>query len=162
MSSYRVLFVCMGNICRSPAAECVFRHRLAQTDLDGRVRADSAGTIGYHEGDPPDSRMQRELRGRSIPVTGRARAVTKRDFQDFDLILAMDEENLENLRNLGGAAATAGRLRLFGEFCPRYPGAEIPDPYYGGADGFSQVVDMLEDGMPQLLAYIRERLEKRG
>ncbi|MCC5840677.1 MAG: low molecular weight phosphotyrosine protein phosphatase [Opitutales bacterium] len=162
MTSYRVLFVCMGNICRSPAAECVFRHYVAQTDLDGRVLADSAGTIGYHEGDPPDARMQRELRQRSIQVSGRARAVTKGDFQEFDLILAMDEQNLENLRNLGGAAATPDRLRLFGDFCQQHPGTEVPDPYYGGSDGFAHVVDMLEDGMPQLLAHIRESLEKRG
>ncbi len=150
----------MGNICRSPAAECVFAHRIKQADLADVVDYDSAGTIGYHAGNPPDPRMKRALEARGIPVNGAARPVTAADLKEFDLILAMDRENLNDLRELDATGKYAHSIRLFGEFCTKTPAADVPDPYYGGEDGFETVLDMLEDGMDEVLGYIEQKLEK--
>ncbi|MCC5808273.1 MAG: low molecular weight phosphotyrosine protein phosphatase [Opitutales bacterium] len=156
---YRVLFVCMGNICRSPAAECVFRKRLKNEGLDARVDCDSAGTIAYHSGEPPDARMSDELTRRGIPVSGRARGVSPDDLATFDLVLAMDRENLAHLRRLAGGDAPAENVRLFCEFCRENNAEEVPDPYYGGRSGFSEVADLIEDGCDGLIDEIRRKLD---
>lgn len=158
--AFRVLFVCMGNICRSPAAECVFAHQLRQAELADVVDCDSAGTIGYHAGNPPDPRMRRALQARLIPVNGAARPVTEADLAQFDLILAMDRANLEDLRKLDTTGQYAQNIRLFGEFCRKTPDADVPDPYYGGEDGFETVLDMLEDGVGEVLSFIEQELQK--
>ncbi len=155
---YRVLFVCMGNICRSPAAECVFRKRLKDEGLDGRVGCDSAGTIGYHTGSPPDGRMRDELSRRGYPVNGRARGLSAADLREFDLILAMDRENLADLRGLAERDGAGADIRLFCEFCREHDHEEVPDPYYGGRAGFRTVADLIEDGCDGLLAEIRQRI----
>ncbi len=154
--SYRVLFVCMGNICRSPAAECLFGQMVREAGLEERIQCDSAGTIRMHQGQPPDPRMARAGAARGIRIGGRARGVARRDFERFDLLLAMDRENHAFLRSLAGERRE--RVRLFCEFVEGDPEGEVPDPYYGRSDGFERVLDLLEEGCRGLLSHIRARL----
>lgn len=150
----RVLFVCMGNICRSPTAEGVFRHLVEQQGLAGKIIIDSAGTHDYHIGDAPDARAQAAAARRGYDLSGlRARQVVRDDFSTFDYLLAMDQVNLgllqqqcpENYRN---------RLKLFLEFADDGALREVPDPYYGGAQGFEQVLDLVENAGRGLLRAI--------
>ncbi|MEM1081564.1 MAG: low molecular weight protein-tyrosine-phosphatase [Pseudomonadota bacterium] len=137
-----ILFVCMGNICRSPTAKGVFDRALTEAGLD--VRTESAGTHGYHVGDRPDSRSIKMAAARGIDIADdRSRRVQPDDFERFDWILAMDEANLRALQALQ-PAAPSGRLQLIMDLVPDYGLREVPDPYYGGEHGFVQVVDMLE------------------
>lgn len=153
----RVLFVCLGNICRSPSAEAVFRACLAEGGLDDRVEVDSAGTIGYHAGEPADARMQRAASARGYDLTSTARRVSPRDLERFDLVIAMDRSNLEDLRELAEAADRDGddspvdKIRLLSEFLPEGSPADVPDPYWGGEQGFDQVLDLLEEACPRIL-----------
>lgn len=153
----RVLFVCLGNICRSPTAEGVFRHKVREAGLEGRIEVDSAGTGDWHIGKPPDSRTRRaaQLRGYDLSQL-RGRQVGAADFARFDLILAMDHRNLQHLKGLRPATAPA-ELDLF---LRRYALAldEVPDPYYGGEDGFEQVLDLIEQASESLLAELKGRL----
>lgn len=152
-----VLMVCMGNICRSPTAEGVFRRRLREAGLDHLVRLDSAGTHSYHIGKSPDPRAQQAASRRGYDLSDLVgRQVGPRDFEEFDLILAMDAENLANLRRLC-PAGQEHKVRLFLSFSARFPGQEVPDPYYGGPHGFDQVLDMVEDAAAGLLDEIRRR-----
>ena len=145
----RVLFVCLGNICRSPAAEGVFLAHLAARGLGHRIEVDSAGTGGWHAGDLPDPRMRAAAARRGLALTSRARQVRRDDFARFDLIVAMDRDNLANLEALG--RARPGQLFLLSELLgPDWP-IDVPDPYYGGPAGFDKVLDMLEAAMPALL-----------
>jgi len=142
-----VLLVCMGNICRSPTAEGLLRRRVETAGMEARFRIDSAGTHGYHVGAAPDERAVAAAARRDISLDKlRARQVERADFERFDFILAMDQDNLRDLAELG---ATAGRARveLLLAYSERYPNAAVPDPYYGGTDGFERVLDMLEDGI---------------
>ena len=152
-----VLFVCMGNICRSPTAHGVFRKLVADEGLEDRIVIDSAGTHAYHVGQPPDRRAQATATGRNIDLSDlRGRQVEVEDFHRFDYILAMDRENLEILSEL----CPAGRedcLSLFMDFAPDYGIAEVPDPYYGGEQGFERVFDMVEAASRGLLEEIRRR-----
>lgn len=149
----RILFVCLGNICRSPSAEGVFASRLQQSALAQQVQIDSAGTGGYHTGEPPDRRATAAALKRGYDLRAqRARAVADEDFSRFDLILAMDQSNLDNLRARAPTNAKA-QLGLFMAFAPGWP-AEVPDPYYGGDDGFEQVLDMLEAASAGLLEHL--------
>ncbi|MGC6566318.1 MAG: low molecular weight protein-tyrosine-phosphatase [Akkermansiaceae bacterium] len=154
MSSVKVLFVCMGNICRSPAGENIFRHFLKNEQLSGPIQCDSAGTIGFHIGKKPDSRMSRTLKKRGYQVTGAARQFDVRDFHDFDLILTMDNENYANVLKLAKTDGDREKVRKFTEFCSRHNHNEVPDPYYGGDEGFELVADLIEDGSEGLLAHI--------
>jgi protein-tyrosine phosphatase len=144
-----VLFVCMGNICRSPTAEGVVVRLADERGLAELVRVDSAGTIAYHEGEPPDRRMTEAAAARGHTLRGRSRPVRARDFEDFDLIVAMDRENLRDLEEMPGAAP--GKLRLFSDFLPPGSPVDVPDPYYGGARGFDRVLDLVEQGTPAIL-----------
>ncbi|MBI1194285.1 MAG: low molecular weight phosphotyrosine protein phosphatase [Gammaproteobacteria bacterium] len=140
----RVLFVCMGNICRSPTAQGMFSHLLEKRGLIDLCDVDSAGTISYHAGSPPDRRAQAAARGRGIDLSGqRARQVMPVDFESFDFILAMDEDNLADLLS---RAPTDYRdnISLIMQHAGWEGGREVPDPYYGGASGFEQVLDLLE------------------
>src|SRR5687768_15096148 len=151
----RVLFVCLGNICRSPTAEAVFRAVAAREAPELKIEIDSAGTAGYHIGEPPDPRSQEAARRRGYDLSVlRARQVAPEDFTRFDFILAMDRENLAALRELAPAAARS-RIRLFLEFAPDADAPEVPDPYYGGANGFEAVLDMVEAASRGLLQYLR-------
>jgi len=152
----KVLFVCLGNICRSPTAEGVFRHLVEQAGMDARIEVDSAGTGGYHVGDPPDGRAQAAARHRGIDIARqRARKVRRADFHDFDYILAMDRDNHENLAAIC-PPDEVHRLRLFLDFAPQAGRRDVPDPYYGGAGGFDKVLDLVEDASRGLLDHIRE------
>jgi len=153
----RILFVCLGNICRSPTAEGVFRQRLQAAGLAKRVLVDSAGTGAWHVGKGPDARTQQAARRRGFDLSAlRARQVAVEDFQRFDLILAMDRSNLAHLQALRPQPAGAELDLFLGRF--RLQPAEVPDPYYGEADGFGQVLDLVERGADALLAEVRARL----
>lgn len=155
----KVLFVCMGNICRSPTAEGVFRHRVEQAGLGDRIVIDSAGTHSYHIGSQPDARAQKAAEKRGFDLSGlRARKVNKRDFEKFDYILAMDGDNLANLQ-LDCPAEHMHRARLFLEYATHYDEQNVPDPYYGGHKGFEYVLDLIEDAADGLLAEIVNKHE---
>ncbi len=160
--SIAVLFCCMGNICRSPTAHGVFRQLVIEQGLAHRVLVDSAGTHAYHVGEPPDRRSQQAAATRGIDLSDlRARAAVAEDFERFDYVLAMDHDNLAALRRLRPAQCRA-ELRLFMEFAPHATLQEVPDPYYGGARGFEQVLDMVESAAHGLLQTVRERLAQTG
>jgi protein-tyrosine phosphatase len=154
----RLLFVCMGNICRSPSAEGVFRRVLAERAPQLTIEIDSAGTHDYHVGNPPDRRAIEAARRRGIDLSQlRARQVSAEDFERYDLILVMDEENLDELRRRA-PARYHDRIRLLMEFAPEASSRHVPDPYYGGATGFEEVLDLLEEAAEGLL---RDLLEPR-
>lgn len=155
-----VLFVCMGNICRSPMAEGIFRREIARIGLQDMVRIDSAGTHDYHVGAPPDSRAQSAISRRGVDISGlRGRQVERADFDNFDYILAMDEANLAILKRNAPAHAQ-GKIRLFLSYSRKYPNQEVPDPYYGGASGFDENLDMIEDAVEGLIDEIRAAFDE--
>jgi protein-tyrosine phosphatase len=155
-----VLMVCLGNICRSPMAEGVFRHILEGEGLDHRISVDSAGTGSWHVGESPDIRSVRTAAGHGVTLTGEARQVRPEDFRRFDYIVAMDGSNLENLERFRDGSGGKAVLHLLREFDPDGgPGAEVPDPYYGGPGGFEEVYAMVERSSRGLLAHI---LEEKG
>jgi protein-tyrosine phosphatase len=154
-----VLFVCMGNICRSPIAEGVFRHLVKQAGLSHRIFIDSAGTLDSHTGDAPDSRARAAAARRGYDLSElRARQVAPEDFETFDYLLAMDRDNLAYLHRKGPAEHRA-KARLFLEFSTEAKVREVPDPYYGRAEGFEHVLDLAEDANRGLLAHIRKQLQ---
>ena len=153
----RVLFVCMGNICRSPTAEGVFRSLVNKEGLAEHIHIDSAGTHAYHVGEPPDQRSQAAARKRNIDLSSqRARKVRVDDFHEFDYILAMDKSNYAELENLVSGKHN-GKLKLFLEFAQTASTREVPDPYYGGPHGFEHVLDLVEAASTGLLNSIREQ-----
>lgn len=153
----RLLFVCMGNICRSPSAEGVFRRVLAERAPQLSIEIDSAGTHDYHVGNPPDRRAVEAAKRRGIDLSQlRARQVSEEDFERFDLILVMDEENLAELRQRA-PARYHDRIRLLMEFAPEATSRWVPDPYYGGASGFEEVLDLLEEAAEGLLQDLLNR-----
>jgi len=155
--SYRILFVCLGNICRSPTAEAVLRAIAAREAPELGLEVDSAGTSGYHVGQPPDPRTREAAARRGYDLKGlRARVVEPADFERFDLILAMDRENLQVLRRRAPSAAYE-RLRLLLEFAPEGGSEDVPDPYYGGPNGFEEVLDLVEAATRGLLTHLRQR-----
>ena len=153
----RILFVCLGNICRSPTAEAVLRHLAAREAPRLQVEIDSAGTADYHIGAAPDPRSQRAALRRGIDISGlRARQVTAQDFLRFDLILAMDRENLRDLLAMKPDRAHA-EVRLFMEYAPSLGVLEVPDPYYRDASGFEEVLDLAAAASRGLLAELQDR-----
>jgi protein-tyrosine phosphatase len=157
MEKVHVLFVCLGNICRSPTAEGVFRHVVELEGLTSSFVIDSAGTGAWHVGEPPDERATETARGRGISLEGKARKVTRSDFERFHYVVAMDRENRENLLRMAPTAALKAKVHLFRAFDPASPrNAEVPDPYYGGARGFEEVFDICDAAARGLLAHLRE------
>ncbi len=153
----RVLFVCMGNICRSPTAEGVFRHLVRAEGLEHRIDADSAGTHGYHVGRPPDGRAQAAAAARGYDISDlRARQVSRTDFEFFDWVLAMDNDNLANLR-AECPETLQKRIHRLLDFASDMDEREVPDPYYGGDAGFRHVLDLVESGSRGLLQAIQSR-----
>jgi protein-tyrosine phosphatase len=147
----RLLFVCLGNICRSPAAEGVFLHRLATENLQDRFVVDSAGIGGWHVGQPADPRMRAAAERRGIHLPSRARQLEAADLRSFDRILTMDAENLAAVRRLERTHGGSAVVEPMTSYCSRFQVEDVPDPYYGGADGFEQVLDLLDDACAGLL-----------
>jgi protein-tyrosine phosphatase len=150
----RVLFVCLGNICRSPAAEGVFLHQLAQAGLEAGFEVDSAGTGGWHVGQAADPRMRAAAERRGIHLPSRARQLAAADLQTFDHILTMDAENLAAVHALGRRSRPTATITPLLQYCRHFPQEEVPDPYYGGEAGFDHVLDLLEDACQGLLSEL--------
>jgi len=148
----KILFVCLGNICRSPAAEGVLRAAAERCGMADKITADSAGTYGGHAGQLPDSRMRAAASRRGYDLTHRARRITEEDFFDFDMIVVMDDMNYESVSRLAPGREGLNKLYRFTEFCSRHPQwSHVPDPYYEGREGFELVLDLLEDGCEGIL-----------
>lgn len=157
----KVLFVCMGNICRSPMAEGVFRKLVEDAGYAEHIEIDSAGTHAYHVGEAPDTRAQTAAGRRGVDISGlRGRQVDADDLRRFDYVLAMDHDNYERLQALC-PEGHEHKVRLFLEYAARFHERAVPDPYYGGASGFDRVLDLIEDAAQGLLAEIRRRIESR-
>lgn len=149
-----VLFVCMGNICRSPAAEIIFRHKVEQAGLSSRFEIDSAGVIDMHTGSPPDRRMIAALQARNYVISGRARQIRPADLDTFDHILVMDHENLSDVRQLDPKKTSWSKIKLMTDYATQHDHTYVPDPYYGGTRDFEQVVELLEDACENLLITV--------
>lgn len=154
---YRILFVCLGNICRSPAAEIIFRKQVTDSGRAEDFEIDSAGTIGHHAGSPPDSRMSESLARHGFTVEGRARQIQSADLEDFDLIVTMDETNLSDVRRLDTTGNARAEIQPFVGFCRRHDDLRVPDPYYGGQRGFDHVIELLKDGCEGILESLPPR-----
>ncbi len=152
----RLLFVCLGNICRSPSAENIMSHLIDQRQLSDRIVCDSAGTAGYHVGSPPDRRMTQAAKAYGIDLLGRARQFDAADLGRFDYILAMDRQNYRDILALDPAGQYGERVQLMCDFCRHHPDREVPDPYYGGPEGFIYVIELLLDACEGLLDHILE------
>ncbi len=148
---FRVLFVCLGNICRSPAAENILRKLVSDAGRDVEFEIDSAGTIGHHEGAPPDARMAESLKRQGFPVRGSARQILATDLEHFDLIVTMDESNLRDVQQLDQNGEFAAKIRSFVSFCRDHDDLRVPDPYYGRQRGFDHVIELLKDGCEGIL-----------
>ena len=154
----RLLFVCLGNICRSPTAEGVMRELIRREGLEREIEIDSAGTGAWHVGSAPDGRSTAAAAGRGVALEGKARKVTVADFEDFDLLLAMDSSNLQDLGDAAPDESARAKVRLLREFDPASTGEsdlDVPDPYYGGDSGFEDVFDLVQAACEGLLAQVR-------
>lgn len=154
-SKRRVVFVCMGNICRSPTGECVFRRYVESQGLCDEIEIDSAGTIAYHVGEPPDARMRAAGQARGIEIVGRGRQFETADFEKFDLIVAMDRDNLFDILRKDPGGNHHSKVRLLCDFIPGCELKDVPDPYYGGRQGFEAVLDLIEEACPGILKELR-------
>jgi protein-tyrosine phosphatase len=157
----KVLFVCMGNICRSPAAEGIFKKFVADANLERKISIDSAGTIGYHTGELPDSRMRKHALTRGYILDSRARQFNpKQDFEEFDYIVTMDNENYSDIKKLDIKKLYNDKILKMGDYISDKNVSEVPDPYYGGSEGFEYVINILENGSKNLLTKIKADLER--
>ncbi len=156
----KVLFVCLGNICRSPTAEGVFKHFVEKEGLKIEVHADSAGTSGHHDGAPADARSINHAEMRGYKLTSVSRQIRSNDFFEFDLILTMDNSNFDKVLKLGqDLGADLDKVKKFTSYCRVHDIEEVPDPYFRGHDGFEHVLDILEDGCQVLIEEIKEKLK---
>ncbi|MBD1871065.1 low molecular weight phosphotyrosine protein phosphatase [Oculatella sp. FACHB-28] len=155
---YKLLFVCLGNICRSPSAENIMDHLIQQEGLSDQIVCDSAGTSSYHIGSPPDRRMSAAANKRGITLTGQARQFHPEDFEKFDLILAMDKENRRDILTLDLKEQYGDKVKLMCDFCRHHPDQEVPDPYYGGTEGFNYVINLLLDACEGLLEKVKDEI----
>jgi protein-tyrosine phosphatase len=153
----KLLFVCLGNICRSPAAENIMNHLVAQAGLSEEIESDSAGTSNYHIGAPPDRRMQSAARKKGIPTIGSARQFDRDDFEEFDLILAMDLDNYRQILALDPEGKYHDKVKLMCDYATQHKDREVPDPYYGGESGFDYVIELLTDACGGLLSSLPVR-----
>jgi protein-tyrosine phosphatase len=152
---YKLLFVCLGNICRSPSAENIMNHLVEQAGLSGHILCDSAGTSNYHIGSAPNPRMSAAAAKKlGIKLLGQARQFQKSDLQEFDLILAMDRENYQDILSIDPAGQYHHKVCLICDFCSRHTLKEVPDPYYGGTEECDQVIDLLVDACEGLLKHV--------
>ena len=151
----KVLFVCMGNICRSPSAEAVMNAYIKREGLQDKIICDSAGTIAYHAGEPADRRMQEHAIKRNYDLTSISRQIIPEDFKDFDYVVGMDDDNMKNMKSFLPDEKFANRVSKMTNYCTSKNPGKVPDPYYGGYEGFEQVIDLLEDACEGLLIKIR-------
>ena len=155
---YKILFVCLGNICRSSSAEGVMKQLVEKAGLEDRFVIDSAGILSYHEGELPDPRMRAHAARRGYNLTHRSRPVRTADFYDFDIIIGMDDRNIEDLKERAPSLEAERKIHRMTDFCTRFTYADhVPDPYYGGAEGFEYVLDLLEDACAGLLEHLRKQ-----
>lgn len=154
MEKYKVLFVCLGNICRSPSAEAVMKKLVKDAGLEKSIFIDSAGTMGYHEGDPADQRMRAHAARRGYVLDSISRPVRTQDFYDFDLIVGMDDRNIDDLKRKAPDLESVAKIHQMTEYSRNKLYDHVPDPYYGGASGFELVLDLLEDACEGLLETI--------
>nr|WP_321408309.1 low molecular weight protein-tyrosine-phosphatase [uncultured Carboxylicivirga sp.] len=155
MDKTKILFVCLGNICRSPSAEAVMKALVEKKGLASKYEIDSAGTAGYHSGEPADRRMQRHAINRDYNLTSISRKVNaKVDFDHFDYIIGMDDQNVEDLEYMTSNDEQRSRISKMTDYCKSFNHTSVPDPYYGGADGFELVLDLLEDACEGLIEHI--------
>ena len=159
MSKIKLLFVCLGNICRSPSAENLMHHLVTQEGLNDRFELDSAGTSNYHIGSRPDSRMRMAAKKRGIELKGKARQIEDFDLEYYDLILAMDQSNYQNILYLDRQGKHHHKVKLMCNFASEYNDTEVPDPYYGGESGFDYVIDLLLDACQGLLDYCQSEFD---
>lgn len=150
-----ILFVCLGNICRSPAAECIFKHKAHKAGL--AVTVDSAGTSAWHAGEKADRRMQQTAKNRGYELTSISRPVTSSDFDKFDYLIAMDDHNYDDLRQKAGNAARMDKVLRMRDFFSDKLYDHVPDPYYGGDQGFETVINLLEDASDNLIKFIQKQ-----
>ncbi len=151
-----ILFICLGNICRSPAGEGVMNKLISKYQLDAQITCDSAGTSGYHNGQPADHRMRETASQRGIEILSRSRQITHRDLEKFDYIIAMDDDNYYDIQSLDYDDQYTHKIHRLRDFCTDQKITGVPDPYYGGKSGFERVLDILQDGCLGLLNKIRE------
>lgn len=159
--TYNVLFVCLGNICRSPAAEGIFKKKVRRQGLDTVIKVDSAGTAGYHVGELPDMRMRQHGLRRGYKFDTLSRKFKNLDFDKFDIILAMDDSNYNNIIRTATDLESEAKVHRMMDFAGNYQNDHVPDPYYSGSDGFELVLDLLEDACSGLLEKIKEDLAHR-
>lgn len=152
----RILFVCMGNICRSPSAEAVMNAYVKKQGLSGKIKCDSAGTISYHAGEPADARMQKHAQRRNYILTGISRQIRSIDFKEFHYVIGMDDENMLNMRSFLPDPEYSNKMSKITDYCSYENPGYVPDPYYGGDAGFEHVLDLLEDACEGLLNHIRD------
>ncbi len=155
----RILFVCLGNICRSPAAEGIMKKLVIEASLDKRIDVDSAGVAGYHEGELPDSRMREHARNRGYKLDSRSRPVKIDDFYDFDIIIGMDDSNIDALKRKAPDAESLKKIHRMTDFSVKLHHDHVPDPYYGGNSGFELVLDILEDACTGLLNKLTSSIQ---
>lgn len=156
-SKLKILFVCLGNICRSPSAEAVMTRLVAQLNLSDHIFCDSAGTISTHAGEKADARMRTHAIKRGYNLTSLSRQIKAKDFEYFDYIVAMDTDNIKAIKPFNPKGNFDHKIKLMTDFCNKPNPGYVPDPYYGGAEGFEQVLDILEDGCSGLIDYINIR-----
>lgn len=159
LAPVRVCFVCLGNICRSPTAEAVMSQLVDEAGLRGAIEVDSAGTGGWHVGDPPDQRAVAEAHRRGIAMTSRARKFHQRDLDGFDLVVAMDRSNQRDLHELARTADHHGKIVLLRSFDPASDEPDVPDPYYGGSGGFTEVFDLVDAACRGLLEQLKVQID---
>lgn len=157
-----LLFVCLGNICRSPAAEGIMKKLVDENNLASLIHIDSAGTSGWHEGELPDDRMRMHGRRRGYDFCSRSRKFSYEDFDAFDHIIVMDDDNYANVSNLAKTNKDAAKIRRMTDFSDKFSSPHIPDPYYGGSSGFEKVLDLLEDACEGLLREITGKLPRNS
>jgi protein-tyrosine phosphatase len=160
MKRKNVLFVCLGNICRSPLAEAIFKHKIKGTALEQQVEADSCGTANYHVGDSPDHRTIANAVKNGVAISHKGRQLCNADFAEYDYILAMDNSNYQNILRVDGSKGYENKVQLMRNFDPHGKGHEVPDPYYGGEAGFQEVFDILDRSMDVFIQELKKDIAK--
>jgi protein-tyrosine phosphatase len=160
MKKINVLFVCLGNICRSPLAEAIFKNKIRSRGLDALIEADSCGTSNYHIGGSPDPRTIDNAVKNGITIEHSGRQLCDADLKNFDFILAMDKSNYQNILRLPESKSVAHKVQLMRDFDPQHKGGEVPDPYHGGEKGFQEVFDILDRSMDSFIDHIEKKVLK--